>query len=91
MGGSLKTSTFYANKTDFDITQAIIPKTEQQQAIVRDFDAIAVQLKKLQDNKIPVLWRPLHEAGGGWFWWGAKTSLAAKTLYNMMYKRFVVH
>ena len=37
-----------------------------------------VELKKLQASKIPVLWRPLHEAGGKWFWWGAKTSTAAK-------------
>ena len=35
-------------------------------------DAIALQLKKVASNNIPVLWRPLHEAAGGWFWWGAK-------------------
>ena len=91
MGGQLRTSTFYTNYTDFDVTQAIIPHTEQQQALVRDFDAIAVQLKKLQAQNIPILWRPLHEAGGKWFWWGAKTSSACKTLYNMMFKRFVEH
>jgi len=26
-------------------------------------------LKQLSDQKIPVLWRPLHEIDGGWFWW----------------------
>ena len=25
-------------------------------------------LKELDDRGIPVLWRPLHEANGGWFW-----------------------
>lgn len=37
--------------------------------------------------KIPIIWRPLHEAGGGWFWWGAKGSCAAVGLYNLMYER----
>ncbi|KAF8429593.1 mannan endo-1,4-beta-mannosidase [Tirmania nivea] len=36
--------------------------------LIRDIDAIAAELKKLQAANIPVLWRPLHEAEGGWFW-----------------------
>lgn len=36
--------------------------------LIKDIDTIAVQLKKLQDNGVPVLWRPLHEAEGKWFW-----------------------
>ncbi len=39
--------------------------------MVRDIDAIASLLKRLQDHGVTVLWRPLHEAAGGWFWWGA--------------------
>ena len=81
LGGSLRTSTFYTNYTDFDVSKAIIPNSTEQQALVRDFDAIAVQLKKLQSANIPVLWRPLHEAGGRWFWWGSKTNTQAKRLY----------
>lgn len=30
----------------------------------------------------------MHEAGGKWFWWGAKGNTAAVALYNMMYERF---
>jgi len=87
-GGQLRTSTFYTNYTDFDVTKAIVQNTAEYNATIRDFDAIAVQLKKLQSNKVPVLWRPLHEAGGKWFWWGAKTNTATIQLYNMMYDRF---
>lgn len=54
---------------------------------MRDIDAIAVQLKKLQASNIPVLWRPLHEAGGKWFWWGAKGSGPAISLYKIIYDR----
>jgi mannan endo-1,4-beta-mannosidase len=48
------------------------PDSEKYQLILRDIDAIAEQLKIYQQNKIPVLWRPLHEAEGAWFWWGAQ-------------------
>ena len=37
------------------------------------------------------MWRPLHEAGGGWFWWGAKGSGPAKALWDMMYDRLHNH
>ena len=33
-------------------------------------DKAAEELKKLEAEDIPVLWRPLHEADGNWFWWG---------------------
>lgn len=57
--------------------------------IIRDLDAIAGQLKRLQAENIPILWRPLHEAGGKWFWWGAKGPDAAKKLYDIMRDRFI--
>jgi mannan endo-1,4-beta-mannosidase len=34
--------------------------TAEYNAIIRDIDAIAVQLKRLQNEKIPIIWRPLH-------------------------------
>jgi len=27
-------------------------------------------LKQLQEQRIPVLWRPFHEMNGMWFWYG---------------------
>jgi hypothetical protein len=57
------------------------------QLLIRDIDAIAVQLQRLEDAQIPVLWRPLHEAEGGWFWWGAKGPEATKELWRILYDR----
>lgn len=74
MGGQERTSTFYTNNTNFNLSKAIVSGTDENLATLRDIDAIAVQLKRLQSQNIPVLWRPLHEAGGKWFWWGSKTS-----------------
>ena len=51
-------------------------------------DVIAKQLLRLQAANIPILWRPLHEAEGGWFWWGAYGPESCKTLYRLMYNRF---
>lgn len=90
-GGTPGVNTFYTNQTTFDVSQAVIPGTQQNIDVLRDIDAIAVQLAKLRDAGVPVLWRPLHEAGGGWFWWGAKGSGPAKALWDMMYDRLHNH
>ncbi len=90
-GGSPGTNTFYTNETSFDVSQAVIPATQEYNDIIRDIDTIAYQLKRLQSTGIPVLWRPLHEAGGGWFWWGAKGQQACLKLYNILFDRLKNH
>ncbi len=86
-GGQLKSSTFYSDQTPFDVSRAVVPGNQEYTDALRDIDAIAVQLKRLRDADVPVLWRPLHEAGGGWFWWGAKNADACKKLYDIIYDR----
>ncbi len=88
-GGSPGTNTFYTSQTNFDVTKAVTPGTQEYSDIIRDIDDIAAELKKFRDAHIPVLWRPLHEAGGGWFWWGAKGPEACVKLYNIMYDRLM--
>jgi mannan endo-1,4-beta-mannosidase len=62
-------SGFYTRATDFDISTALQDTTNANYTLLmKDIDTIAVQLKKLQDAGVPVLFRPLHEAEGGWFW-----------------------
>lgn len=79
---------FYTKGSTFDIEKALAnPDSEQYKLILSDIDAIAIQLKRLQDAHIPVLWRPLHEAEGEWFWWGAKGPEPAKKLYRLLYDR----
>ncbi|MCK4748810.1 MAG: hypothetical protein KAT15_17270, partial [Bacteroidales bacterium] len=90
-GGEPSTNTFYTDLTSFDIARAITPGTSEYNDVIRDMDDIAAELKRFRDAGIPVLWRPLHEAGGGWFWWGAGGAEACKELYNMMFDRFMTH
>jgi mannan endo-1,4-beta-mannosidase len=81
---------FYTRATTFDVGAALAdPTSERYQLLVSNIDAIAVQLKKFQDAGIPILWRPLHEAEGGWFWWGAKGPEPFKKLWRLMYDRMV--
>ncbi|MBR4267322.1 MAG: hypothetical protein IKQ46_14825 [Bacteroidales bacterium] len=49
-------------------------------------DVIAFYLRQLQDEKIPVIFRPYHEMNGNWFWWGYKEENYRK-LYQMLWKR----
>jgi mannan endo-1,4-beta-mannosidase len=56
--------------------------------MIKDIDYISGQLKRFQDNHIPIIWRPLHEAAGGWFWWGTNGP-ACKKLWQVMYDRMV--
>ena len=46
-------------------------------------------MNSLQEADIPVLWRPIHEASGGWFWWGARGSKNYIELYKILYDRLV--
>jgi mannan endo-1,4-beta-mannosidase len=55
------------------------------QTIISDLDLVAAELQKLKDKDVPVLWRPLHEASGGWFWWGASGSKPYIALWEFMY------
>jgi mannan endo-1,4-beta-mannosidase len=85
-------SGFYTNATTFDVEAALAdPNSDRYKLLIRDMDTIAAELKKFQDAGIPVLWRPMHEASGGWFWWGAKGPEAFKKLWRLMHDRYVNH
>jgi mannan endo-1,4-beta-mannosidase len=53
------------------LTDAITPGTAAYANWIAQLDAVAAGLKQLQDAGVVVLWRPLHEMNGRWFWWGA--------------------
>lgn len=61
--------------------------TQNCYALISDIDHISEALKPLADADVPVLWRPLPEAGGGWYWWGADGAETYQWLWNLMYTR----
>jgi mannan endo-1,4-beta-mannosidase len=56
--------------------------------IILDIDNMAGQLTSLKNRGVPVLWRPLPEGCGNWFWWGAKGEKPYKWLWQLIYDRF---
>ncbi len=80
--------TFYTENTTFNLAKAMSGADKAgYDLLIRDIDAIAAELKKLQDAGVPILWRPLHEASGGWFWWGASGPEPYLKLYKLLYDR----
>lgn len=74
-------------ETGFDVRKIFEPESAEYKQMMNDIDKVASTLKKLKQRKIPVLWRPLHEAGGMWFWWGLDAE-ACNELWRVMYNRF---
>jgi mannan endo-1,4-beta-mannosidase len=87
-----------SSSTNFDLTTAFTDATcsvwntnsDAYKAIISDIDFVSGLLKELQDKGIAVLWRPIHEASGGWFWWGRdKKAAPFVSLYKLMFDRMV--
>ena len=79
---------FYSNKTEFRIPwkdNQLDTESDAFTAILKDLDRLALRLQTLKEKDIPVLWRPLHEASGGWFWWGASGSKQYIALWEFMW------
>lgn len=90
--GNSPFTTFNLNKafTDSINYSAFNTSSAEYQAIISDMDTVAGYLKTLADKGVAILWRPLHEASGKWFWWGYKGPGACKALYRLMFQRFTV-
>ena len=82
-------SGFYTAATSFNVATALAegPSGSDYQLLLRDIDAIAVEIQRLSDSGISFLWRPLHEPDGGWFWWGAQGPEAFLQLWDLLYDR----
>ena len=85
------------NNTCFNYTKAfkgeqckeINEASQEYKDIVADIDIVSSYFKELQDKGIAVVWRPLHEASGGWFWWGAGSPECHVQLYRLVFNRMV--
>jgi mannan endo-1,4-beta-mannosidase len=79
---------FYTKDTTFDLARGLTEGTPENEALLRDLDKIAGELEVLRDAHVPVLWRPLHEANGRWFWWGAQGPEPLRKLWRLMFENF---
>ncbi|MGD0859958.1 MAG: glycosyl hydrolase [Terracidiphilus sp.] len=76
--------------TDYEWQELLTPGTPLYNRWCAQVDVIAGYLRQLRDDHVPVLFRPYHEMGGGWFWWGGRPGKdGSAALYRQIYDRFV--
>jgi mannan endo-1,4-beta-mannosidase len=80
---------FYSKDNNFNPANAVIPGTWENDFIEADIENLAVLLKQFKDAGIPVIWRPFHEAAGGWFWWGNGSGATYVQLWQWMFNKLV--
>lgn len=78
---------FYSEDiTNFSFENAVTPGTKEYEVVIHDIDLIATKLQRLEAAGVPVIWRPLHEASGSWFWWGlTKESFESQCYQKLWY------
>ena len=57
--------------------------------IIKDIDDIADYFLELQKAGVACIFRPLHEASGGWFWWGREGAGPFLKLYHLLFEEMV--
>jgi mannan endo-1,4-beta-mannosidase len=84
-GGSVQ-----ARLSDEQWAELITPDTPLHKRWEKYMDTAAGYLKQLQDAHIPVLFRPMHENNGTFFWWGGRPGMGGTAeLYRQVYARMV--
>jgi mannan endo-1,4-beta-mannosidase len=69
-----------------DLRQLLQPGTAVNVVWRRKLDRIAAALQELQRAGVVVLWRPMQEMNGSWFWWGISTSPTDATPYIELWR-----
>lgn len=59
-----------------DLRLLVDPQSPMHAIWYRKLDRIAAALQELQAAGVVVLWRPMQEMNGNWFWWGFGSSPA---------------
>src|SRR5690606_9161779 len=55
---------------------------------IRMLDDLAVHLQTLENRGVVVLFRPLHELNGTWFWWGGQNPDDFRAFWRHMFDYF---
>ncbi|HAG14269.1 MAG TPA: beta-mannosidase [Ruminococcus sp.] len=84
--------TTYSEKTDFKTANCMVEGTLEYDYFQLCMENLAAELKKLQDAKVPVIFRPFHEAegnggkdgAGAWFWWAKEGTEVYHQLWSLL-------
>ena len=92
---SRSTDAFYTSDTGMKISSAMNADGSWNEAsplyknLIKDIDTVADYLLELQSEGMACIFRPLHEANGGWFWWGREGAAPFRKLYKLIFDEMV--
>lgn len=73
------------NLANVDLDELIDPESAIHEVWHRKLDRVATALAELRDAGVVVLWRPMQEMNGSWFWWGYATYPADGGAYQRLW------
>ncbi len=85
---------YQASNSTFNTAKVLEEDSKERAYFEEAMKMLAEQLKKLQDENVPIILRPLHEAQGNegnygdgtsWFWWGDRGAEVYKELWKLLY------
>ena len=78
--------------TDFEWKQLVTAGTHLNQNWCAQVDELALNLKRLQDKNIAILWTPYPQPNGKQYWWAGHVGIhGSAALYRMLFDRLVHH
>ncbi|WP_270166394.1 glycosyl hydrolase [Paenibacillus sp. SYP-B4298] len=86
-------STYKPTDTNYNTANAVILGTKEYEYLMLAIEDLAEQLLILQENDVPVIFRPFHEAEGNgglngegaWFWWAKAGAEVYKQMWDLLY------
>lgn len=70
-----------------DVVELLDPASEASKRFWRQYERALVDFRRLQDAGVALIFKPFHEAAGGWFWWGKPRPVVYKRLFAEMQRR----
>ncbi len=87
---------YQASGSTFNTAKVLEEDSKERAYFNEAVKMLAEQLQKLQDENVPIIFRPLHEAQGNegnypdgtsWFWWGDRGAEVYKELWKLLYTK----
>ena len=92
LGAVTNLNTVQGQLSEAQYMDLLTPGTALHQRWCAQVDALVPHFKKLEQARVPLLWRPFHELNGTWFWWGGRRGeFGTAALYKLMFDRLVKH
>lgn len=85
---------YQSSGSTFNTANILEEGTKEREYFELAMEDLAEQLQRLQDENVPIILRPLHEAQGNegnygdgtsWFWWGDRGAEVYKELWKLLY------